>query len=194
MGRDDEVKRVGELLRLLTLTGIGGAGKTRLALKGAEEQQESYPDSVWLVELASLSDPSLVTKEVTSTIGSLDRDSLADKRLLMVLDNCEHLVDACAQTTVQLLQQAPLSRILATSREPLGVPGEVIYRVPPLSMPPSTNLSPESLAGYEAVSLFVDRAKSADPNFGLNEVTGPSVSHIARAARWNSLSHRVGRR
>ena len=183
VGRADEIRRVGELLsaaRLLTLTGIGGAGKTRLALKGAEEQQDFYPDGVWLVELGSLSDPSLVNKEVTSAIGSFHNESLADKRLLMVLDNCEHLVDACAQTAVKVLQQAPLSRILATSREPLGVPGEVVYRVPPLSIPPITDLSPESLSAYEAVSLFVDRARSAEPNFALTEVNGPSVSYIAR--------------
>ena len=203
VGRADEIRRVGELLsdaRLLTITGIGGAGKTRLALKVAEEQQEFYPDGVWLVELASLSDPSLVNKEVTSTIGSLDKESAADKKLLTVLDTCEHLVDACAKTAAQMLQQAPLSRILATSQEPLGVPGEVIYRVPPLSVPPSTDLAPESLSVYEAVSLFVERAKSAEPNFALTEATGPSVSYIARrldgiplaielaAARVNMLS------
>ena len=183
VGRADEIKRVGELLadtRLLTITGIGGAGKTRLALKVAEEQQEFYPDGVWLVELASLSDPSLVQKEVTSTIGSFDKESPADKKLLTVLDTCEHLVDACAKTASQMLQQAPLSRILATSQEPLGVPGEVIYRVPPLSIPPSTDLSPESLSVFEAVSLFVDRARSAEPNFALTEATGPSVAYIAR--------------
>ncbi|MFQ5934187.1 MAG: winged helix-turn-helix domain-containing protein, partial [Dehalococcoidia bacterium] len=175
VGRADEIRMAGESLsaaRLLTLTGIGGGGKTRLALKVAEEQQESYPDGVWLVELASLSDSSLVDKEVTSTIGSFDKESLADKRLLLILDNCEHLLDSCAQTAVKVLQQAPLSRILATSREPLGVPGEVIHRVPPLSIPSSTDLPPDSLSAYEAVSLFVDRARSAEPNFALTEATG----------------------
>ena len=203
VGRADEIRRVGELLavaRILAITGIGARGKTRLALKVAEEQQEYFPDGVWLVELASLSDPSLVNKEVTSTIGSFDKESAADKKLLTVLDNCEHLVGACAQTAVQVLQQSPLSRILATSREPLGVPGEVIYRVPPLSIPPSTDLSLESLSVYEAVNLFVDRARATEPNFALTEATGPSVSYIARrldgippaielaAARVNMLS------
>ena len=183
VGRADEIRTAEKLLsaaRLLTLTGIGGAGKTRLALKVAEEQQEYYPDGVWLVELASLSESSLVDKEITSVIGSFDEESLADKRMLLILDNCEHLVDSCAQAAFKVLQQAPLSRILATSREPLGVPGEIIHRVPPLSIPPSTDLSPNSLSAYEAVSLFVDRARSAEPNFALTEVTGPSVSQISR--------------
>ena len=179
VGRDDEIRAVEKLLsdaRLVTLTGISGAGKTRLALKAAGEQQEAYPDGVWLVQLASLTDPALVDKEVTSTIGPPDRD----KRLLLVLDNCEHLLDSCAQTAMRVLQQAPLERILATSREPLGVPGEVIYRVPPLPVPPSTDLSPDSVSTYGAVTLFMDRARSAQPDFTLTRTTGRVVSQIAR--------------
>jgi non-specific serine/threonine protein kinase len=179
VGRDDEIRTVGKRLsaaRLVTLVGIGGAGKTRLALKSADEQREAYPDGVWLVQLASLTDPSLVDREVTATIGPLDRD----RRLLLVIDSCEHLLETCARTAVRVLQEAPLGRILATSREPLGVPGEVIFRVPPMSIPPSTDLSPESLSTYEAVALFLDRARSAQPGFALTQATGPAVSQIAR--------------
>ena len=179
VGRDEEIRTVGELLsaaRLVTLAGIGGAGKTRLALKAADEQQEAYPEGVWLVQLASLTDPTLVDREVTAAIGPSDRD----RRLLLVLDNCEHLLEACAQTATRMLQEEPLSRILATSREPLGVPGEVIYRVPPLSIPPSTDPSPDTLSSYEAVTLFVDRARSVQPNFVLTPTKGHAVSQIVR--------------
>ena len=177
VGRDDEIRRVGELLsaaRLVTLTGIGGAGKTRLALKVADEHREAYPDGVWLVQLASLTDPSLVGKEVNSVIGPLDRT----RRLLLVLHNCEHLLDSCAQTALRVLQEAPLGRIVATSREPLGIPGEVNYRVSPLSIPPSTDLSPDSLSTYGAVALFVERATSVQPDFVLTPATGPAVAQI----------------
>ena len=179
VGRDNEIRTVGELLsaaRLVTLAGIGGAGKTRLALKVADEQQEAYPDGAWLVQLASLTDPALVDREVAATIGPTDRE----KRLLLVLNSCEHLLEACAQTAMRLLQEAPLIRILATSREPLGVPGEVIYRVPPLSIPSSTDLSPDLLSTYEAVTFFVDRARSVQPNFMLTTATGQAVSQIVR--------------
>ena len=178
VGRSDEIRTIGELLsasRLVTLVGIGGAGKTRLALRAADEQQEAYPDGVWLVQLASLTDSSLVDREVTATIGPSDRN----KRLLLVLDSCEHLLEACAQTALRVLQEAPLGRVLATSREPLGVPGEVIYRVPPLSIPPSTDLTPDSLSTYEAVTLFVARARSVQPSFVLTPATGHAVSQIA---------------
>ena len=102
------------------------------------------------------------------------------KRLLLLIDNCEHLLDSCAQTAVRVLQQSPLGRILATSREPLGVPGEVTYRVPPLPIPPSSDIPLESISRYQSVTLFVDRARSSQPDLALTEATGPAVSQIAR--------------
>ena len=164
-----EVKRLLTQTRLLILTGSGGAGKTRLALRAASEMARSFPDGVWLVSLASIDDPQLVVQAVFSAVGLQDMSGgwslstlsgyLADKRLLLVLDNCEHLLDSCALLAVSLLRSCPELRVLATSRQALGTTGETRMRVPPLSLPEDgASLTPEQLATYEAVALLSERA------------------------------------
>jgi predicted ATPase len=156
-----EVKRLLTQTRLLALTGSGGAGKTRLALRAASEMSRGFPDGVWLVSLASIDDPQLVLQAVFEALGLQDKSYglsvstlsryLADKRLLLVLDNCEHLLDSCAVLAVTLLKSCPDLRMLATSREALGVTGETRMRVPPLSLPEDrAELSQEQIASSEA--------------------------------------------
>src|SRR5215470_13670286 len=140
-----EVKRLLTTTRLLTLTGSGGAGKTRLALRAAAEMARNFRDGVWLVSLASIEDPQLVVQAVFSSLGLHDTSSgwslstlsdyLAGKQVLLVLDNCEHLLDSCALLAVNLLKSCPELRVLATSRQALGTTGETRMRVPPLSLP-----------------------------------------------------------
>jgi predicted ATPase len=140
-----EAKRLLSSARLLTLTGTGGVGKTRLALRVSAEVYRAFPDGVWLVELAELHDPALLALTVAETLGLRDQQVqwgvsalssfLASRRLLLVLDNCEHLVDACAALADALLRACPELRILATSRQPLGITGEATLPVPPLSVP-----------------------------------------------------------
>src|SRR5206468_1024104 len=147
-GREREIGVVVRLLataRLLTLTGAPGVGKTRLALEVANELVDTFPDRVWLVELAPLADPGLVPQAVATVLGVREQphrrilDTLADavrtQRLLLVLDNCEHLIDACADLADGLLRACPNLIILATSREPLGIAGETAWRVPSLALP-----------------------------------------------------------
>jgi len=149
--------------RLLTLTGPGGSGKTRLALAVASGVGGGFEDGVWLVELASLSDPDVVPQTVASVLGVQEKpgspliETLADylepRSTLLVLDNCEHLIDACARPAETLLRWCPQLSILATSREALGVAGEALFAVPPLSLPDPRHLSAaDGLAGYEATS------------------------------------------
>lgn len=146
VGREDalvEVKRLLSMTRLLTLTGTGGSGKTRLALEVSRDLVGAYPDGAWLVELAPLSDPALAPQAVTSSLDVREQpgrpltqtlsDHLASRQTLLVLDNCEHLVDAVARLTDALLSACPKLKVLATSREPLGVPGEALWPVPPPS-------------------------------------------------------------
>ena len=148
IGREKELQELDRLLaktRLLTLTGSGGSGKTRLGLQVAAESLERFPDGAWLVELASLAEPSLVPQTVAAVLGVKEEPSrtltqtlaeyLKDKRLLLLLDNCEHLLDGCAQLADALLRHAPNVKILASSREALGIAGEQVYRVPSLSLP-----------------------------------------------------------
>ena len=156
--------------RLATLCGPGGCGKTRLALAVARDLLEAFEDGVWWVELASLSDPKLVLGAAASTLGvrevpyrSLTEvlvEHLAPKETLLVLDNCEHLVEECATLADALLRACPDLEILATSREPLRIIGEATWMVPSISLPVPQSLPPtEELAGYEAVRLFVERAQ-----------------------------------
>ena len=168
VGRDRAIAEVCTALastQLLSLVGLGGVGKSRLALQVAGELAGDYPDGVWLVELAALGDPDLVTAQVLSVVGapaaraepaleSLARH-LASSRLLLVLDNCEHLVDACAGLVAALLARCPGLRILTTTRTPLGVAGEAVWPVPPLTTP-------------EAVRLFVERAGAVAPGADLD--------------------------
>jgi predicted ATPase/DNA-binding SARP family transcriptional activator len=195
IGREREmvdVKRALAMTRLLTLTGTGGSGKTRLVIKVAHDLMGSYYDGVWLVELAPLSKGSLVAQQVANVVGVQEQpgqalvdtlaEVLAGKEILLVLDNCEHLIEAAAHLTNALLNGCPKLRILATSREPLGVGGEILWRVPPLSLPedyegPSTI---EGLMHYEAVRLFVDRARLRLLDF---EVTQENAGTVARVCR-----------
>ncbi len=194
VGRGREISEVRKLLsdnRLLTLTGPGGSGKTRLALEVAKALVEAFESGVWLVELASLSDPDLVAQAVASALGVREQpnrtlietlaDVLSEKELLLILDNCEHLVGACARLAEALLRSCPNLRILATSREVLGVAGEISWPVPPLSLPDSRHSpSIEELSGYEAVRLFVERASAVLPSFALTGQSAQAVVEVCR--------------
>src|SRR2546426_6425290 len=194
VGREQEVKTVKQTLlteRLLTLTGPGGIGKTRLALQAASELLEHFPDGVWLVELAPVTGPDLVPQAIASALGVTEQPgrSLADtlesylagRRLLVVMDNCEHLVDATARLVDRLLRSCPELHILAPSREALGIGGETIRRVPSLSVPEfGKPASLEGVTAYEAVSLFRDRASTATGTFRLTESTAPTVVQICQ--------------
>lgn len=187
-----EVKRLFSTSRLVTLTGPGGVGKTRLALRAAGDTRRDFADGVWLVELAPLGDADLLAQTVVAALGISDQSArppaealseyLVDKHLLLVLDNCEHLIDRCAALVDALLRAAPRVRILATSRQSLGIAGERVMAVPSLSMPALDGPLPpvEALATYEAVSLFVDRAEMASPGFTLTEGNAQTVARICR--------------
>lgn len=192
IGRERELAEAKRLLantRLLTLTGPGGTGKTRLALQLATEVLEEFGNGVWLVELAPLADPTLVTQTVASTLGVREQpgrtilDALMDyvraKNLLLILDNCEHLIQTCAQLANSLLRAAPRLKILASSREALGIAGETAYRVPSLSLPEPRQLHDlNALAENECVHLFIDRALAACPPFRLKEKNAPAIAQI----------------
>jgi predicted ATPase/DNA-binding CsgD family transcriptional regulator len=184
-----EVKRLLENNRLLTLTGPGGCGKTRLALAAASELVEGFEDGVWMVDLAPLADPSLVPRAVASTLGGREQPArsltetlseyLASKKVLLVLDNCEHLIEACAELAEALLHSCPDLRILATSREALGITGEVTSPVPSLSLPDLWRLADiESLPRYESTRLFLERATAVKPTFALTERNATAVAEV----------------
>jgi predicted ATPase/class 3 adenylate cyclase/DNA-binding CsgD family transcriptional regulator len=192
VGREKELVDIRRLLqntRLLTLIGPGGTGKTRLSIQAASEMLDQYPDGVWFVELAPILDPILVPRTTAIAIGLRDEpqrpvidmlcDYLARKKMLLILDNCEHLVDACAKMADRILHAAPDTRILASSREALSISGEVTYRVPSLELPDVNHLpSVESLSQYEAVELFIDRAIAAVPSFAVTNSNAPSLAQI----------------
>jgi len=192
IGREREIGQVKSLLakvRLLTLMGAGGSGKTRLAVQVAADLIEQFEKGVWLVELAPLADPALVVQAVATTFqvreaagrSLLDLlvDYLQPKSLLLLLDNCEHLVGACAQLAGALLRACPNLRILVTSRAALGIAGEVTYHVPPLSRPdPRRMQSLEELRQFEAVQLFVERGVHSQPWFALTEANAGAVAQI----------------
>jgi predicted ATPase/DNA-binding CsgD family transcriptional regulator len=196
VGREREIAEVTRLLgatRLLTLTGAGGCGKTRLALQVAAEVVDAYPGGVWLVELAPLDQPDLVPRSMASTLGVREApgrtmidslaDYLGDTSRLIILDNCEHVVAAAAQLVDTLLRNCPHLQVLATSREALGVAGETMWRVPSLAVPPdvpSTSASLERLMRYEAVRLFVDRALATRPGLTLTDQQAPALAEICR--------------
>jgi predicted ATPase/transcriptional regulator with XRE-family HTH domain len=177
--------------RLVTLTGAGGTGKTRLALRVAADLIADYPDGVWVVELASLSDHALVPKAVATVVGMPEQsgrpllgsllDALRPKHLLLVLDNCEHLVAACSELIGALLQACPRLSVLATSREPLRIPGEAIWQVPTLAVPDPLKPPPiEEFARCESVQLFVERARALLPTFTVVEEDMPAIAQICR--------------
>ena len=184
-----EIKRLLTTTRLLTLTGSGGAGKTRLAVRAAAEMSRNFGDGAWAVLLAPIDDPLLVTQAVFSALGLQDvssrwslsalSDYLRDKRMLLVLDNCEHLLDSAAVLAGTLLNSCPELRILATSRQALGMAGEVRLRVPPLSLPDvASAMSPGQLAGFDAVALLVERAGAVLPGFKIDESNAAAVAQL----------------
>jgi predicted ATPase/class 3 adenylate cyclase len=192
IGREKEVGQIKQRLeknRLVTLTGSGGVGKTRLAIQVASELLSEYPNGVWLVELAPVTNPELVAQTVCAALdiapqGNLSAlqvltDYLKQKKLLLVVDNCEHLIDACAQLCETLLHACLNLRIIASSREALGVAGENAYRVPSLSLPnPHDKL--EMIEKCEAVKLFMERANTVLPEFGINVTNAPVVAQICQ--------------
>ena len=194
VGRDREVAEVRRLFattRLLTLLGAGGIGKTRVALHAAAEVMDEHPDGIWFVDLSPQSDPRLVPQLVASTLGVKEdpgntvTDALAtyvkDKRILLVLDNCEHLLHACAELATTLLRAGGRVKILAASREPLRIAGETVFPIPALAVPDArAKLSVDTLQHYEATQLFIDRATAANPSFEATERNAAAIVDICR--------------
>src|SRR5258706_84945 len=190
VGREQEIAQLEELVtahRLVTLTGAGGAGKTRLAIQVASRLIDAFPDGVWLVELAALSDPRLVPQAVAQALALKEQPGksvseivsgwLASKRVLLVLDNAEHVIEGRVPLVDEILRRGPDVAILVTSRERLGITGELTYRVPSLTVPgTSETLTPEAMSRYAAVRLFVDRAKLARSDFDL---TADNACYVA---------------
>jgi predicted ATPase/transcriptional regulator with XRE-family HTH domain len=200
IGRAREIAEIKNLLqpaskdsaavRLVTLTGSGGCGKTRLALEVASQLTQAYRDGLWLIDLAPISDPSLVLQGVTSTLSIPEsRDGtptaaltsyLRTKQTLLIFDNCEQVISATAQLVEDSLRSCPQLQILATSREVLNVPGEKRFQVPSLALPEDEQTSHDISSLPEALKLFVERAQAALPSFALSEVNIPAVTQICR--------------
>jgi non-specific serine/threonine protein kinase len=200
IGRERELAELHRLLtagendhapttRLLTLTGHGGTGKTRLAVQAARAALMAFPDGVWWLELAPVTEPALIPQTLAAVLGlqeEPDRPLLATlvhhlrrKRVLLILDNCEHLIQACAHFSEALLRDCPQVSTLATSRELLGVGGERAFSVPSLAVPErQASLSPADLQRYDAVRLFLARAATAAPNFALTSTNAPAVAQV----------------
>lgn len=194
VGRTGDVAAIKQTLlsvRLLTLTGPGGCGKTRLALHAAAELLDEYPDGVWLVEFAPATDPELVPHIVASTLRVHEQPGqpltetlisyLQGQRALLILDNCEHLVNACASLADALLRACPELHVLATSREVLNVVGEVSRQVPSLGLPgPMNTVNLDAIARSEAVQLFIDRARLVRSDFALSETNASAVAQVCQ--------------
>ena len=172
----------------MTLIGTGGTGKTRLALQLAADAREDYPGGTWLVELAALSDPALIEQEIAGVLGLREDagrlrqtllDALRPQPVLLILDNCEHLIDAVAHLAETLLKSCPKLTVLATSREALGIGGEAVLPLPPLGLPPPGDAqTPEALGDCDAVRLFVERATAAQPQFRLSGGNAAAVASV----------------
>jgi len=196
VGRERDMADLATLLpgeRVVTLTGVGGIGKTRLARHLAAAVADGFADGAWLVPLADVTDPLLIPQAVAAAVGVTEEPgrtpadtllaALRAREMLLVLDNCEHLVDGCAAFTERLLHRCPGLRVLTTSREPLRVPGEIVWRVPPLDLPDDSALAELDLARvgrHAAIALFTDRAAAARPGFGLDRGNAPVIVRLAR--------------
>lgn len=192
IGKQEEMKAVRDLLRqthLLTLTGIGGAGKTRLAMQLGADVIDEFADGVWIVELASLLEPELLPDAVIQTLGISHQppenvmntliEYLKDKELLLILDNCEHLIHAAAEFSQELLKRIHKLKIIATSREALKIDGEQCHRVLSLGIPnPDDKDTPEKLTQFESVRLFIERALAVHQNFRVNNKNAPALAQI----------------
>jgi predicted ATPase/class 3 adenylate cyclase/DNA-binding XRE family transcriptional regulator len=194
IGREREIDEIKGLLRsarLLTLTGAGGTGKTRLAMEVAKQIGEQFPDGVWLIDFVALREPNLILQAITTALGIREEpkrsllqtltDYLRSKKLLLLFDNCEHLISACAQVADTLVKVCPQLQILATSREALGLTGEHQYYVPTLTIPsPDSELVIENLKQFEAVRVFLDRAVLVRPAFKLTKANAFAIAQICR--------------
>ena len=194
VGRERELAEVKTRLResaLLTLVGAGGLGKTRLALQVAASAMDDYPDGVWFVDLAPVSDATLVPQVLAVVVGVKEEVGrpvveavvkyLRNLKVLLILDNCEHLIEACADLARHLLRVGPAVKVFATSREPLRIAGETTYPMPALAVPdPSRTTAFQALGEYESVRLFVDRAAAANPSFRLTEQNAAAVTDICQ--------------
>ncbi len=194
IGRETELADVRELVtsaRMVTLTGAGGSGKTRLALQASAELISTIPDGVWLAELAPLTDGEQIPVAVAAALGVTEHsggptlaatitDALSDQHTLIMLDNCEHLIDAAAKFCDEVIRHCSGVRFLATSREPLGIDGERVYRVPSLSLPDADADTAAGLAHSDAVLLFAERARALQPDFRLDEQSAPLAATICR--------------
>ena len=192
IGREKEVEQIKKGLgksRLVTLTGSGGTGKTRLLLQVASELLDHFKDGVWFIELAPIIDPDLVPNSVASVLGVREEPShplmtrlmdwFSDRELLIILDNCEHLLEACARFSDSVLRGSRTTRILASSREALGITGETAYRVPSLPTPdPKEQLNLEQLQKCESVQLFIERATQILPAFKVTQANSPAITQI----------------
>ena len=193
IGREREIEDVTRRLmstRLLTLTGPGGCGKTRLAMAVARDLT-AFEHGAWFVDLAGLDAPILIPPVVAATLGVPEMQGqdlvetltafLQSRQTLLILDNCEHLLSACAELAQALLEACPHVHILATSREPLNLPGETVWLVPSLALPdPQLSTSLDQLANSEALQLFVARAREALPTFRLDDHNAPTIAQICR--------------
>jgi predicted ATPase/DNA-binding XRE family transcriptional regulator len=192
VGREKERIEIAKLIgkhRLVTLTGSGGVGKTRLALEVGADLLDTFYDGVWFVELSSLENPNLVPQTILAVLGLVERqdknaqemlwDFLRPKKNLIILDNCEHLIEVCANLATVLLSHCSALKILATSSKALDIDGEMAWRVPPLASPDPANIPPlNEFIQYEAVRLFIDRASLANPNFRMEENSASAVAQI----------------
>ncbi len=193
IGRDREMAEVRALVksaRLVTLTGAGGCGKTRLGLQVAAELLDGSGDGVWLAELAAVTDQDAVAVAISQALRLAARpgrpaleallDALAAQDVLIVVDNCEHLIGGCAKTAEAIVRRCPRVHLLATSREPLGIGGETLYRVPSLSLPGPGDTGPPASGSSDAVALFAERARTQGLNLSIDEQAGPVVVSVCR--------------
>jgi predicted ATPase/class 3 adenylate cyclase len=194
VGREPELNQVRSLVsssRLVTFTGAGGCGKTRLALQVAAELLGTARDGVWFVGLARLTEAEAIPGAVAAVLGLAEQrgqrpvldsliDALREQDTLILLDNCEHVIDGAAKFCAQLVRECPRLRILATSREPLGIDGEHVYRVPSLSLPSAEAEGADDIAASDAAQLFLERAQVQDPGFVLDDASAPLVASVCR--------------